>query len=335
MTLFLKKICLLAGLVFGPLLAILLLPFPYDHDLSAIIDKVRLLKEGKGGRIVLVGGSGLLFGIDSEMMETRFQRPVINFGLWAGFGITALLREIKPHLRPGDVLIVSPEYTVVFDRYDPVAAKWIYALAPARNALPLYKDTEGGIRTFISDLNGLVRSKLRAFPEVTREIFETGSLRPLLREGRVSYHKYFNTQGDSLRSVRIVPSPNLLGQFHADYFSHPGYEGQSLDAFNALCRGIMEQGIPVLFVFPAYAEEEFRRQKQGMRRYEQRLRRELCCPILGTPDDFLYPYNVFTDTVHHLNHKGRRRRTQRMIALLQDVPALAVRSHEPYASAAR
>jgi hypothetical protein len=329
---FLKKTCLLAGLVFGPLLAILLLPFPYDHDLSAIIDKVRLLKEGKGGRIVLVGGSGLLFGVDSEMMETRFQRPVVNFGLWAGFGITALLREIKPHLRPGDVVIVSPEYTVVFDRYDKVSTKWIYALAPVRNALPLYKDTKGGLRTFIADLNGLVRSKLRAFPEAMREIFETGSLRPVLQHGRVAYRKYFSAQGDSLRPVRTVPSPNLLEQFHADYFSRPGYENQSLAAFNSLCRDIRQQGIPVFFVFPAYAKEEFRRQTEGMRRYERRLRRELCCPILGTPDDFLYPYEVFTDTVHHINHEGRRRRTQRMIALLEQLPAMAGRSHQPSAA---
>jgi hypothetical protein len=233
------------------------------------------------------------------------------------------------------VVIVSPEYTVVFDHHDEASRKWIYALAPARNALPVYRNTKGGIKAFMSDLNGLVRSKFRALPEAVREGIRTGSLKPFLSEGRVAYRRYFSMQGDSLRPLRTVPSPNLLEQFQADYFSDPAYESQSLATFNTLSRDIMQQGIPVFFVFPAYVKEEFRRQREGMRRFERRLRRELDCPILGAPDDFLYPYEIFTDTVHHVNHEGRRQRTRRMIELLEAVPAVAARSDGRFTSAGR
>lgn len=331
---FLIKTGMFAALVFGPLLAILLLPLPYDHDLSTIIDKLRTLKEEKGGRIVFVGGSGLLFGIDSARVAERFQRPVVNLGLYAGFGITTLLREIRPYLHAGDMVVLSPEYTVIYDHYNDETRKWIYAIAPLKNLAPLYEDGKGA-KLFISDINGLVRSKFRALPAAVRDVFDARSLMPVLREGRVSYPKYFSPQGDSLRQVRTVPSPEMLLQYGKNYFEKPDFQNQSFSAVNAFCRDVSAAGIPVFFVFPAYPEKEFQRQAEGMRRYERRLRKELECPILGTPEDFLYPYHFFTDTVHHLDHEGRRERTERMIALLEQGPMGTLRSREGVTGKAR
>ena len=39
-------------------------------------------------------------------------------------------------------------------------------------------------------------------------------------------------------------------------------------------------------------------------------------PILGQPQDFIYPYRMFYDSFYHLNHEGRNLHTNRIIQLL-------------------
>lgn len=43
---------------------------------------------------------------------------------------------------------------------------------------------------------------------------------------------------------------------------------------------------------------------------------------LGTPEDFIYPYENFLDTVNQLDEKGKTLRTKRIIDLLQEEPVL-------------
>ncbi|HSQ78900.1 MAG TPA: hypothetical protein VLN91_08400, partial [Nitrospirota bacterium] len=128
--------------------------------------------------------------------------------------------------------------------------------------------------------------------------------------------------GDSLRTMRAATSPDLIEQRGVELFSDPRYRDQSFDAVNEFCRDALLQGVRTYFLFPAYPEEEYRRQHEGMRRYEARLRKELGCSILGTPEDFLYPYDFFTNTVNHLNGEGKRIRTEKVITLLQKTTAL-------------
>lgn len=318
---------LFAALVLGPLVAIFLLPLPHTHDLSPILNKLDLLKDGRRDRIIFVGGSGLYCGLDSEEVQTRLGRPVINLGLYAGFGITALLREVKPHLREGDVVVVVPEYGIKFDSYDFQARRFLFTLGPARNFMTLYGGAPDPARTLISDMYSLVKSKFQAFPQALREAVRTRNTEAFIGEGYVFYRKYFNASGDSLRPLKPAASPEELVGRGAVFFAGPGseYLNQSLAGFNDFCQAARAQGVRTYFVFPAYPEGEYRRQRDGMRRYEQRLREELSCPVLGKPGDFLYPYEMFTDTVHHLDPEGKRRRTKTLITLLEKQPAMVLR----------
>ncbi len=321
---------LLAVLVFGPMVAIFLLPLPYTHDLSPMLNKLDLLKDERRDRIIFVGGSGLFSGLDSESVQARLRRPVVNLGLYAGFGITPLFREIKPYLHQGDVVVVVPEYGVRFDDYDFQARRFLFALGPVRNFVSLYGPVPDRARTFVSDFYSLVKSKFQAFPKAVWEAVRIRRSGPVVEEGYVYYRKYFNANGDSLRTFKAAASPEMIQNRGAEYFTRPGngYMNQSLKAFNDFCRDALKLGVETCFVFPAYPEQEYRRQQAGMRKYEQRLRKELNCPVLGRPEDFLYPYGFFTDTVHHLSPEGKRKRTKTLIALLEKLPALSRRQHE-------
>ncbi len=143
------NIVLLVLLVLALVCVVFLLPLPYSHNLSTMVNKRDLLKEGRRDRVVFVGGSGLFDGLDSRMIEERLGRPVVNMGLYYGFAITPLLREITPYLRSGDTVVIVPEYGIVWDTPDDQARKWVFALAPVRN-LALYRDLPDRGRAFVA-----------------------------------------------------------------------------------------------------------------------------------------------------------------------------------------
>ena len=282
------KSVLLALLVLGTLVALFLLPVPSSDFLSAIINKRDMLKDGRHDRVVFVGGSGMIDGLDSGLVEERLRRPVVNMGLYIGFAITPLLREIEPYLRAGDTVVLVPEYSAVFDTPDAPARKWLLALSPARNLPLLYREGPDRFRSLVIDIIELLRSKLQAFPKALREAVRTSSISPLYGEGYAYFGKQFNQYGDSLRTMRAA-IPGVIELRGKDLFADTLYSGQSFTAVNTFCRNARQRGIKVFFFFPAFPLDEYRMQEDGMRGFEARLRKELECTILGGPQEFLYP----------------------------------------------
>jgi hypothetical protein len=64
-------------------------------------------------KLVLLGGSSTLFGIKASVLESELGVPVINCGLHAGLGMACILREGKKMLRPGDTVMLIPEYELL------------------------------------------------------------------------------------------------------------------------------------------------------------------------------------------------------------------------------
>ncbi len=313
---FFLKSCLLGALVAGAMLAVFLAPLPYNHDLAAIMNKRDLLKDGLRNRVIFVGGSGIYSALDSELIERRLGRPVRNVGLWAGFGITAVLREIRPYLRPGDVVVLVPEYGMIYDDHLDASRKWIFTLSPIRNFRALYGGSLADARSFALDFISLIRYKVEAIPYAAREAIRLRDPGIFTAGGYVDYRKFFNAHGDSYRIFPAAASPDRIAHRNEDYFSVASYREQSLVNVNEFCRDERSRGVETLLVFPAYPREEYEQFQGGLRQYEARLRTELACPILGTPRDFLYPYLLFTDTIHHLGIEGKRRRSERLAELL-------------------
>ncbi|HWR72159.1 MAG TPA: hypothetical protein VN604_03230, partial [Nitrospirota bacterium] len=101
---FFVKSGLLALLVSLTCIVLFLSPLPYNHELAAIVNKIDMLKREDVDRIIFVGGSGLYDGLDSRAVQAALDRPVVNLGLYGGFGVSSILREIGPLLRKGDLV---------------------------------------------------------------------------------------------------------------------------------------------------------------------------------------------------------------------------------------
>ncbi|MDR3129344.1 MAG: hypothetical protein LBU03_03765 [Tannerellaceae bacterium] len=116
---FLKKVGIGIALFVGTLIFLVvpmsfLIPYEEDDYLQAFFVKEKMLTEHTVPTIFLLGGSNVAFGYDSKQIEDSFQRPVVNLGLHAGFGMRFIMDHTMHHLREGDILLLSPEYRSFF-----------------------------------------------------------------------------------------------------------------------------------------------------------------------------------------------------------------------------
>lgn len=88
----------------------LALPAQYGESFTSVLcDKVDRLAEIDEPKIVVVGGSSVAFGLDSEMIERYTGMPVVNFGVYAALGTKLMLDLSRDFIKEGDVIVLAPE----------------------------------------------------------------------------------------------------------------------------------------------------------------------------------------------------------------------------------
>jgi hypothetical protein len=90
----------------------------YDSDLYWTVEQYRAkqaIAEKLLGphRIVLVGGSHTHYSLSALDIEVQTQCPTVNLGLHAGLGLGVLLENASELVRPGDLVVVTPEYAIL------------------------------------------------------------------------------------------------------------------------------------------------------------------------------------------------------------------------------
>ncbi len=88
-----------------------------DSLLGAIPYKHELLANAGSPKIVLLGGSSVSFGFNSEKIEAAFHRPVVNSGVSIILGLKFMLTDIKPYINKGDLVVLAPEYHCFETKY--------------------------------------------------------------------------------------------------------------------------------------------------------------------------------------------------------------------------
>ena len=85
-----------------------------DNYNATILDKDHRLRTAPGRRIIFVGGSGLAFGLDSELVAARYGCSPVNMGLSAGLGPRFMLQHAGSGVRRGDVVVICFEDSLYF-----------------------------------------------------------------------------------------------------------------------------------------------------------------------------------------------------------------------------
>jgi hypothetical protein len=66
-------------------------------------------------RILILGGSGAHYTVDAAVMQQELGRPVLNLGLDGPVGLDVIFPSVKDKIRPGDVVLLIPEYLLLLD----------------------------------------------------------------------------------------------------------------------------------------------------------------------------------------------------------------------------
>jgi len=89
-----------------------------DCVFYAYENKKAYLKQITKPKIVVVGGSSALFGIDAQQIESSTGIPTVNMGVFASLGIDYMLDKAKKVLKPGDIIVTSIEYPLYYQTHE-------------------------------------------------------------------------------------------------------------------------------------------------------------------------------------------------------------------------
>ena len=303
---FLLKISVMLALL-AATAAFVVVVVPPDRDdyLAVIGDKMRMLETTGSPKMVFVGGSNLAFGLDSAEVQARTGYRVANMGMGFNMGLRFMLDLVEPHIKPGDVVVLVPEYNLFFGLFD--------GDERLLDVLELYPD---GIRYLRSPKQYYILA--RNLPRHVK--FKVN--RSLATRGRepdpdcIYCPQAFNRLGDIERHLDR-PGKDVASM---DFLRRPtGVDSVAIAEIGAFVGRIESLGARAYLLFPCIPEVHYERTRSRIDRLYEQLTSELDSRVLAAPAEYVFPVEYFHDWVYHLNRRGREVRTERVISDLQAV----------------
>ena len=279
-----------------------LLPAQYgDTFMGELKHKVRYLEEAPSPRIILVGGSGVAFGVDSALMERELPGyTVVNFGMYAALGTTVMLDLSQPHIREGDIVLLIPEQQeqTLSDWFDP-AVMW------------------QGLDGAFDLLRLLPKDKLErlagAFPAFAGQKFSCFLQGQPLQPQGIYRRDSFDEKGDI--SSPLCARNEMPGGFDA---STPIRFDTDMvtEAFARRVRDYAEavkSAGAILWYAPCPMNGAAVENKEDVDGFYASLQERLSIPLAGDPHDFILDAGWFYDTNFHPNSSGKTVYTKALI----------------------
>jgi len=301
---FLLKILIFAGilaLIFAAAYRLYLRAFPIEISFySASLDKHRLLATRESPRLIFIGGSSLTYGIDSGRIGERLGYHPVNMGLHVGIGLELMLEEVEPAVRPGDIVVVTPEY-LVFDQFYWSRASELTRLLECNpsiwRVLSWNERKELLDRGFVQHLGRVLRFAL------TRNEIITD------RHDDIFRRTSFNENGDFV-AHHGLPSRGAWGQYF--HFSDPASAAAAVAHLNRFHQHCAARGVRVFFSHAPYEKKHFEQSREAIQRLERLLHESLNIPMLDRPEDLVFPGTDFFDSAYHLNLPAKTVRSERL-----------------------
>jgi hypothetical protein len=255
----------------------------------------RLIETKGQPRVIILGGSGIFFGVDSALLEKQLGFAIINGGTHAGLGLNATLNLFLPDIQKGDRIVLIAEYGMLSDAdgIGDLAAPTGGAIArPTLGARSALQAIEQG---FAAGRPGLraIGYQLNRWIDGTQH--ESGYIRAMNVYGDATKipEGQFKS-APSWRADRMSPSPHSLAQLRRFR--------QEVEARGAQ----LTIGLPWLLAQPEPAT-------QAQLQQTLQVLNEIA-PVIMNPTTLNAQSDVtlFSDTAYHLSPKGRSLRSQEL-----------------------
>ncbi len=271
---------------------------------AAIIDKHTRLDTLSSPKIVLVGGSNIMFGLSAKMLEDTFKIPAENLGLGGALGLNFMLNEALPSVKKGDIIIVSTEYFL--DKGDNNVLLFMSDIFPPAKKLLTF---DSKIDEFRAKLLYKIFSIRNAFLLPANDIHEN-----IDDKTNVHFRGAFNKQGDIMSHINN-PLPTYLKD--KTIFNSKQDYNEGIKVLNRFAEKIKLKGAKVFFTFPAQPQSVYDQNKAVFDDLAKNMEQKGKFKVLDTPEKMVLPDSLFFDTVNHPRAIGRDIRTQRLIESLK------------------
>lgn len=288
----------------APLVAVALLVPPTPRASTSLLfakrDKDVLLRDTPGPRLILVGGSNLSFGVDSQLLRDELGMNPVNTGLTASLGLKYMMDSTLPYVRRGDVVVVVPEYSHFYG-------------GRAHGGEELLRTVIDVDRRSISTLTARQWANVaRYLPKLALsklwpgEYFFRQSAEPGVYERR-SFNRYGDVSVHWTRAREpFAPYEPASGPFDETLIADiRKFEEQ-----------VLGRGALLYVSFPGFQAASFANLRGQIAEVETRLR-ESGLVLLGTPGRYALAEKYMFNTPYHLNKQGVDLRTRRLIADLR------------------
>ena len=300
-------LCLCAVIFSACFAAVQCIPPQFTNSCYAgMLDKYERLTSIDEPKLVLLGGSNLGFGMNSQVLEEAMQMPVVNMGFFASVKSDFYLNLTKPHIKEGDIVIICYEYALYSEK-NSTPYELLYTIENYPefwHAVPWYD-----------------------YPYLAAEYFDQYASEKIPRMAIRKFNKpassiadaycraAFNAWGDN---AYPRPNDNIYLQFCPnDIFTKENIDPSIMKRLDCFYDDALAQGAKVFISFPPIAKNHVGNDASQIAAYKAALDEQTRIPIISEITEYLYEDILFYDSHYHLNDKGARLRTEQLISDLQ------------------
>ena len=286
---------------------VLVLPSQFDElYFGELADKyARLRSFDDENKIVVIGGSSVAFGINSQMMEDYTGYPTVNFGLYGPLGTAIMMDLTRGHINEGDIVILAPETD--------------------HQTMSLYFNGEGMWECCDSDFTMLFKIRARDWPEMLGSFWTYAEkkyqfyLYGKAKPDGVYGHDSFNEYGDiDYRRDASV----MEGWYDEDVLIDldPSIIDEDYIAFvNDYIDYCERCGATVYFSWPPMNALAVQQDLAGILAYATFVRESFHCEMISSITEYITAPGFFYDTNYHVTDRGVVLHTARLIQDLENV----------------
>lgn len=263
--------------------------------IASYTDKLDSLKNTKGEKIILVGGSSVALGLNAEYFSSLINKPTVNMGLYAMKSYDIYLATIEPYVNKSDTVILQLEYGAFENDY------WDYndVGLDIANLTPQYEESLSMQHKLIYYPKQFLRSFGRLFETV---IFSNGPIKE-----KIYLRSNVNNYGD------FTAHKDLASSYNGNSHLNITINDSSIKSILEYVKKYENKGATVYINFQPYCVSDSSSEVEQQSTYiYEKLFSYFGDRILERPiDNIYYDKSYFFDTDSHLSYKESLNFTKR------------------------
>ena len=262
-------------------------------------EKDKLLKVQEDPRIIFIGGSNLVFGLNSQMIKDSLHLNPVNLGMAASIGMVYMIDDALQDIRKGDIVVLASEYHSYFGNQ-------AYG---GHDLFRLLMDVE---RSRFKKL------RIKHIPNLVKSL-------PIYFTSKFKWKNYY------FDGTSDVYGKHIFNEYGDSDF-HWGLEKREFSVLNPI-RGnfnpsilneillfekkLKEKGATLMVTFPCCQKASIEAVQENVSIVDKILH-ESDLIVLGTSSRYSFPDSLMFDTPWHLNKAGVDLRTHYLIEDIRD-----------------